>query len=128
MTDHTTPHGGAPSEIAQLRALNLRLMQALQAKSETPMVLVPIPQTGTEPAPAALVGILLVLWRQARIEADAYQDWIRQPAPSPATDATARNTEAAQAHSGNRPGRRHSLPAAPENEAAEHHPDANGTG
>ncbi|MFJ8752307.1 hypothetical protein ACIREO_23670 [Streptomyces sp. NPDC102441] len=126
MTDHTTPHAGASSEVAELRALNRRLVQALQAKTEMPMILVPIPQTGTEPATAALVGILLVLWRQARIEADAYQAWIRQPTPSPATDAAARDAaEAAQAHLGSR----HSLPAAPENDSAERsRPDAKGTG
>jgi hypothetical protein len=97
MTDHTTPARDTSSEMSELRALNHRLVQALQAKAETPATLLPLPQDGTEPQPAALVGVLLILWHRARLEADAYRAWIEQPAPP--TDAIVHDAaESARAH------------------------------
>ncbi|WP_330351900.1 hypothetical protein [Streptomyces sp. NBC_00582] len=97
MTDHTTPARDSSSEMSKLRALNHRLVQALQAKAETPVTLLPLPQDGTEPQPTALVGVLLILWHRARLEADAYRAWIEQPAPP--TDAVVHAAaESARAH------------------------------
>ncbi|MFJ6438239.1 hypothetical protein [Streptomyces sp. NPDC091416] len=99
MSDHTTaprPDGSVEDE---LRHLNRRLMHALHMKCAMPVVPVPVPQDGGPPQPTALIGILLVLWHQARVEADAYQAWIRQPAPRPNTDAISLDAaDAARAH------------------------------
>ncbi|MGW1496144.1 hypothetical protein [Streptomyces sp. NPDC002402] len=98
MTGHTTPAGDSSSEMSNLRALNHRLVQALQAKAETPVTLLPLPQDGTDPQPAALVGVLLILWHRARLEADAYRAWIEQPAPPPTDAAVHDAAESARAH------------------------------
>ncbi|MFM9462864.1 hypothetical protein ACKI1K_08410 [Streptomyces scabiei] len=98
MTDHIPPARDSSSEMSELRALNHRLVQALQAKAETPVTLLPLPQNGTDSQPAALVGVLLILWRRARLEADAYRAWIEQLAPPP-TDAVVHGAvESARAH------------------------------
>ncbi|MFE9137836.1 hypothetical protein [Streptomyces sp. NPDC007355] len=99
MTDHTTAPRTDISDDDELRILNRRLMHALHAKCAMPVIPVPVAQDGVGPQPTALVGILLALWHQARVEADAYRAWIRQPAPPPATDAVLRSaSEAARAH------------------------------
>lgn len=106
MTDHpTTPVPGDASDTAELRDLNRLLLKALLAKSELPVIPVPVPQDGAGPEPAALLGILLGLWHQARAEADAYRAWIRQPAPPPITDVAVHDaSETARAHLGSRTG------------------------
>ena len=97
MTDHTTPARDTSSEMSELRTLSHCLVRALQAKAETPVTLLPLPQDGTEPQSAALVGVLLILWHRARLEADAYRAWIGQPAPP--TDAVVHHAaESARAH------------------------------
>ncbi|WP_159399823.1 hypothetical protein [Streptomyces alboflavus] len=106
MTDQTTPAvEDSASELAALRALNRSLLNALQEKTEVPIVLLPVFQDGPQPAPDALVPLLLVLWRQARAEAEAYRAWIRQPAPAPVTDSVTRQAaDAVRAHLDGRPG------------------------
>ncbi|MFE6412310.1 hypothetical protein ACFVOR_35855 [Streptomyces sp. NPDC057837] len=103
MTDHTTAPPPDGSDEDELRILNRRLMHALHTKCALPVIPVPVvAQDGAGPQPTALVGILLALWHQARVEADAYRAWVRQPAPPPApptTGAVSRGaSEAARAH------------------------------
>ncbi|MBQ0975979.1 hypothetical protein KBZ00_33465 [Streptomyces sp. RK31] len=103
MTDHTTAPSPDGSDEDELRILNRRLMHALHTKCAMPVIPVPVvAQDGAGPHPTALVGLLLVLWHQARVEADAYRAWVRQPAPPPVpptTGAVSRGaSEAARAH------------------------------
>ncbi|MFC8949739.1 hypothetical protein [Streptomyces rochei] len=106
MTGHTTAPSPDGAYEDELRILNRRLMHALHTKCAMPVIPVPVvAQDGAGPQPTALVGILLVLWHQARVEADAYRAWVRQPAPPPTpptpptVDAVSRGaSEAARAH------------------------------
>jgi hypothetical protein len=99
MTGHTTPPSPDGSDEDELRILNRRLMHALHTKCAMPVIPVPVAQDGAGPQPTALLGILLALWHQARVEADAYRAWIRQPAPPAVTDAVSLDaSEAALAH------------------------------
>lgn len=99
MTGRTNPPSPDGSDENELRTLNRLLMQALHTKCAMPAVPVPVPQDGADPQPAALLGIVLALWHQARVEADAYRAWISQPAPPPAADVASRSaSEAVRAH------------------------------
>ncbi|MFZ3491651.1 hypothetical protein ACODT5_00160 [Streptomyces sp. 5.8] len=103
MTEHGTPPPAPSSDIDQLRALNHTLMQALQAKAETPVTLLRLPQDGTEPRLDALVGVLLILWGRARREADAYRQWLEQPAPVRTETAVGSAADSASVHFHDRP-------------------------
>ncbi|MDX5563317.1 hypothetical protein PYK79_08585 [Streptomyces sp. ID05-04B] len=99
MTGRATPPSPDGSDEDELRTLNRLLMQALHTKCAMPVIPVPVAQDGAGLQPTALLGIVLALWHQARVEADAYRAWISQPAPPPATDAVSRGaSEAARAH------------------------------